>query len=104
MNILSYLKNKSGRDGIYLNSFYEIQLPTNANNPDFKSLKGSDLAFLLHEYIHYMQDIMTIDGFYTTYVISEYIHGAVTLIRQRKNVNFAIPYSIPNDYCNIAIN
>lgn len=76
--------------GKYFPSFFEMQLDTNVPI-DINNLTDEQLSTFLHEYIHFLQDILTTYGLYNIYAIGERILSCVHQITNLPVGDFDTP-------------
>ena len=76
--------------GYYNSSFFRMHIATN-DNINLNSLNAKDLTVLLHEYIHFIQDITTIYGLNNTFVTIQFLKYATNKIYKTPNSTFEVP-------------
>lgn len=73
--------------GSYATSFYKIYL-NGSYNPDISQMTQKDQGTLLHEYIHFIQNVSTVWGMYLSmYIYSEMYQTLHALAVQQENNN-----------------
>ena len=92
--------------GSYLPFFFhmEVSFPFPSRIHPMERLDERFLSIYIHEYIHFLQDITTYSGLNNGYVYSEYIHGVVTDIYDKKQNEVIVPYRLPDNCHNIHLN
>lgn len=92
--------------GSYLPFFFHMNLsfPFPSGIHPMERLDERFLSIYIHEYIHFLQDITTYSGLNNGYVYSEYIHGVVTDIYDKKQNEVIVPYRLPANCHNIQLN
>lgn len=85
---------KSFTAGFYEPSLFHIHIDGDVKLDDWKSWDEDSLYAFFHEYIHFLQDIMTCFGLYNMYVNGEYISYATNTIYPLKSGEFKVPIPI----------
>ncbi|RYE27490.1 MAG: hypothetical protein EOP45_01080 [Sphingobacteriaceae bacterium] len=67
--------------GHYLPSFFKMEVLTTESFSDIDTLSEEAAAVYFHEYLHYIQDISTFNGFSNMIRMGEYIHYAISVIK-----------------------
>ena len=81
--------------GIYKPSFFYIELDVGTEFADI--LKNtSSLSVFFHEYIHFLQDILTINGINNTRSIFLLLQNAISFMQQSKNGIKSLPHYFPS--------
>lgn len=86
--------------GFYLPSFFFMQLNTEKDFEwlsDKSRIAGQIDSVFLHEYIHFLQDILTTNGFRNTITVVDFIKGIILPITSSPKKNFTIPYILDSD-------
>ena len=92
--LLDKIKYESNQMGYYLPSFFSIHLKTKSSLKNLNDLPSEDLSTLVHEYVHFMQDITTTFGL-TNIINNVNIQKAINAkIIAEKTDSFQIPVSI----------
>lgn len=76
--------------GFYSESCFRIGIETNYT---FRNMTAKDYSVLSHEYIHFLQDITTSYGAFSSYALSELIKSAAEAIRQSPDGSIKVPYT-----------
>lgn len=92
MNNIESIPRKLYRNilGLYSESCFRIGIETNFT---FRNMTAKDYSVLAHEYIHFLQDITTSYGAFSSYAVSEFIKSAAEAIRQSPDGSINVPYA-----------
>lgn len=88
--------------GYYLPSFFELFIESSCVN--FENGQIKRISVFTHEYIHYLQDLMTQYGLNGIYCHSEYLHSVVNRIRNTKEDHFDVPCCFVDNDDNVLLN
>jgi len=80
--------------GFYRPTMFHIKVCRDVNLKDMKSWDDVCISAFFHEYIHFLQDIMTAFGLYNIFVNGEYIAYACNYIYKLPKGGFGLPISI----------
>lgn len=86
--------------GFYKPSTFRIHISTNFS---FSRFDDRDWSVFAHEYMHFIQDISTVNGAYNIYVISEYLKSFASAQKEAPNREVHLPY-FPDDSFNVNTN
>lgn len=81
----------------YTPAFFRMKIDGPYDLLDFEEMSNAALAFYLHEYIHFIQDISTIYGLMNIHNTIYYIQDIASRIGKQKEKFFSVPYLLPND-------
>lgn len=80
--------------GFYVPTMFHIHIGSDIKLKNWKTWDEESLSAFFHEYIHFLQDIMTVVGLYNIYVNGEYIAYACNYIYNKPEGNFKVPIPI----------
>ena len=99
------VRKKNDIIGGYNPAFFEMQVKCSSINFDLNAMSSKDLTVFFHEYIHFLQDIITGYGLNNIYVYSEYLSSVLNrLYKQNKPSTFDVPYQINDNSDNVLLN
>lgn len=85
-------KQPSGNAGEYYPAFFEMRLKVDSMI-DLNICSDSDFSLFFHEYVHFLQDLMTTYGLTNCYYVGEYIQSTVNDIYQHETEGkIEVPY------------
>lgn len=77
--------------GFYEPSLFHLHTRGNGKLRDMKNWSVSQKSTFLHEYIHFLQDITTIQGFNNFYILGEYIRYVTQIVKQSTTKEIKVP-------------
>lgn len=77
--------------GFYEPSLFRLHTRGNGKLRDMKNWSVSQKSTFLHEYIHFLQDITTIQGFNNFYILGEYIRYVTQIVKQSTTKEIKVP-------------
>lgn len=96
-------KQPSGNAGEYYPAFFEMKLKVDSII-ELDTCSDSDFALFFHEYVHFLQDLMTTYGLTNCYYVGEYIQSVVNDIYQKgTDGKIKVPYCYVDNKDNILI-
>ncbi len=77
--------------GFYEPALFRLHTRGNGKLRDMKNWSVSQKSTFLHEYIHFLQDITTIQGFNNFYILGEYIRYVSQIVKQSATKEIKVP-------------
>ncbi len=81
----------------YSPAFFRMKIDGPYDLHDFNEIPNAGLAFYLHEYIHFIQDISTVYGLMNIHNTVYYIQDTASRIGKQSETSFPVPYLLPDD-------
>ena len=81
--------------GYYNSSFFRMHIATD-EKIDLRTLNAKDFEVLIHEYIHFIQDITTIHGLANTFTTIQVLKYLTNKIYKTPNNKFNVPFDLNN--------
>lgn len=90
--------------GSYLPGFFVLKLDMEKQIPPINEMDKDTLDVFFHEYVHYLQDIITSIGYHNFYTINEYVRSVLNRIYKIEEKEFHLPYRIEDNDDNVLAN
>lgn len=90
--------------GCYIPGFFQLRIDTYNQIPPINEMDEDTLDVFFHEYVHFLQDVLTVAGYQNIYRLSEYVHSVVNRIYKLPDNLFPVPFPLNDNNDNVLAN
>lgn len=92
-----HLLKKENLLGSYSPAFYYIYLKTDKDLDDFSNLTKEEITVFIHEYTHFLQDILTIYGLRNILQVTDSIKSLIQQLKDESTSPIQLPITLKNE-------